>query len=363
MEVTVKAAVCYEFGKPLVVEDVVLDPPGTGQVKVRVAATAVCHSDIHDIRGELPGKLPFVGGHETAGHVDQVGAGVTSVEVGDTVVVSLLKSCGKCFYCTTGLPHLCRSVMEPGKTPALRTANGETLVPKGNIGGFAEYVLVEESQVVKIPADISPDRACLLACGVSTGFGGVVNRAQVRPFNSVVVVGAGGVGVNAIQGAAYSGAYPIIAVDVVDGKLETALAFGATHTVNASRADAVEAVRQIASGRGADYVFVTVGSIAAIRQGFAMSGPRGKTVIIGLPPVKETMTLSPLELVASERTLTGAFMGSANLKIDIPNLVTLYRTGRLKLDELITGRYPLHSINEAIASTEGGGALRNVIVF
>lgn len=358
-----KAAVCYEFGKPLRIEDVVLDPPAPGQVKVRVAATAVCHSDIHDIKGELPGKLPFVGGHETAGYVHEIGSGVTSVKAGDAVVVSLLKSCGKCFYCITGLPHLCRSMMVPPPKPTLYTGTGTALVQKGNIGGFAEYVLVDESQVVNLPPEVPLDRACLLACGVSTGFGGVVNRAQVRPFNSVVVVGTGGVGINAIQGAAYSGAYPIVAVDVLDTKLETTLAFGATHIMNATRPDAVDAVRQIANGRGADYVFVTVGSIAAIRQGFAMSGPRGKTVIIGLPPAKETMTFSPLELIVSERTLTGGFMGSANLRIDIPRLVMLYQNGQLKLDELITGRYPLSSINEAIASTEKGEALRNVIVF
>lgn len=363
MEVFVKAAVCYEFGKPLVVEDVVLDPPGKGQVRVRVAATAVCHSDIHDIKGELPGKLPFVGGHETAGHVDQIGSGVTSVKSGDPVVVSLLKSCGKCFYCITGLPHLCQSTMAPPSSPTLHTANGGTLIQKGNIGSFAEYVIVDESQVVKVPSELPLDRACLLACGVSTGFGGVVNRAQVKPFNSVVVVGAGGVGINAIQGAAYSGAYPIIAVDVVESKLDMALAFGATHTMSASRADAVKAVREIAWERGADYVFVTVGSVAAIQQGFAMSGPRGKTVIIGLPPAKDTMTFSPLGLIASERSLMGGFMGSANLRIDIPRLVMLYQTGHLKLDELITGRYPLERINEAIQSSEKGGALRNVIVF
>ncbi len=358
-----KAAVCYEFGKPLRIEDVVLSAPARGQVKVRVAATAICHSDVHDIKGELPGKLPFVGGHETAGFVDVAGEGVNSVKPGDPVVVSLLKSCGRCFYCIRGFPHLCQSVMTPPSQPTLRTASGDPLVPKGNVGGFSEYVLVDESQVVKLPDSMPLDRACLLACGVSTGFGGVVNRAQVRPFESVVVIGTGGVGINAIQGAAYSGAYPIIAIDVLDEKLKASLSFGATHTVNAKQPDAIEAARKIASGRGADYVFVTVGSVAAIKQGFAMSGLRGKTVIIGLPPVKDTLTISPLELIASERTLTGGFMGSANLRIDIPRLVTMYQNGQLKLDELITGRYPLGRINEAIASTEKGEALRNVIIF
>lgn len=357
-----KAAICYEFGKPLVIEEVELDPTGKGRVKVRVAFTAVCHSDVHDIKGELPGKLPFVGGHETAGYIDEVGTDVTSVKVGDPVLVSLLKSCGKCYYCITGLPHLCENMMAP-VPPTLRTKKGEALVQKGNIGGFAEYVLVDESQVVKMPKEMPLDRACLLACGVSTGFGGVVNRAQVRPFNSVVVVGTGGVGINAIQGAAYSGAYPIIAVDVLDSKLKTALSFGATHTVNAKNDKAADEVRKMTSGRGADYVFITVGSISAIRQGFSMSGKRGKTVIIGLPPIKDTLTFMPIELIASERSMMGGFMGAANLKVDMPRLVTLYQTGHLKLDELITGRYPFDKINEAIALTEKGEGLRNVIVF
>ncbi len=358
-----KAAICCEFGQPLKIEEVTLEAPEPGQVKVKVAATAICHSDVHDIKGELPGKLPFVGGHETAGYVAEAGEGVSSVKTGDPVVVSLLKSCGKCCYCITGLPHLCENMMAPPKRVTLKTVKGEALVQEGNIGGFAEYVLVDESQVVKLPADMPLDRACLLACGVSTGFGGVVNRAQVRPFQSVVVIGAGGVGVNAIQGAAYSGAYPIVAVDVLEEKLKMALRFGATHTVQATSPDSIASVRQICSGRGADYAFVTVGSIAAIRQGFAMSGRRGKTVIIGLPPAKETMSLSPLEFIASERSLMGGFMGSANLKVDIPRLITLYKNGHLKLDELITKRYPFDEINEAIASTERGEGLRNVIVF
>ena len=358
-----KVAVCYEFGKPLVIEEADLDSPKKGEVKVRIAATAVCHSDIHDIKGELPGKLPFVGGHESAGYIDEVGEGVTSVKPGDPVVVSLLKSCGKCFFCITGLPHLCEARMAPPGVPTLRTEEGQPLVQKGGVAGFAEYILVDESQVVKIPPEMSLDRAALLACGVITGFGAVVNRTKVRPLSSVVVIGIGGVGINSIQGAAFSGAFPIIAADVLDAKLETARSFGATHTVNARRDDAIDTVKQMTSGRGADYVFVTVGSVAAIRQGFSMSGPRGTTVIIGLPPMKDMMSFSPFEFITSERILTGGFMGSTNLRIDIPNLVKLYQAGHLKLDELITARYPLERINEAIASTEKGEALRNVIVF
>ena len=358
-----KAAVCYEFNKPLVVEDVELAATGAGQVRVRVAATAVCHSDIHDIKGEMPGTVPFVGGHETAGHVEEVGRGVKSVKPGDPVVVSLLASCGKCYYCTSGMPHLCEIKFAPPKEVWLRNSKGRPLGQKAGVAGFAEHVLVGESQVVKLPADMPLDRAALLACGVSTGFGGVVKRAQVRPFQSVVVLGAGGVGVNSIQGAAFVGAYPVIVADLLDDKMKKAMAFGATHTVNAGRKDAVAAVKQLTEGRGADFVFVTVGSIAAIKQAMAMSAPRGTTVLIGLPPVSEQLCFSPLEMIPFEKNLIGGFMGAADLKVDIPRLVTLYRAGRLKLDELVSGRYPLERINEAIRSTEKGDVLRNVIMF
>jgi NDMA-dependent alcohol dehydrogenase len=358
-----KAAVCYEFGKPLVVEEVDIDPPQKGEVKVRLAATGVCHSDIHDIKGELPGSLPFVAGHECAGYVAELGEGVTSVKPGDPVVVTLLSPCGKCVYCVRGWPQLCEAVWPLDKESRIRNKRGQRLTAKVKIGGFAEYVVVEEPQVVKIPGDMPLDRAALLACAVITGFGSVVNRVQVKALSSVVVIGIGGVGLNAIQGAAFVGADPIIAVDILDSKLEAARTFGATHTVNAVKDDAIKAIKQLTSGRGADYVFVTLGSAAAVRQGFSMTGPRGTAVIIGLPPVSENMTLSPLEFVKDERTLTGCFMGSTRPSVDIPELVSLYQSGRLKLDELITGRYPLEKINEAIASVEKGEALRNVIVF
>jgi S-(hydroxymethyl)glutathione dehydrogenase/alcohol dehydrogenase len=358
-----KAAVCYEFGTPLVIEDIDIAAPGKGEVGVRVVATAVCHSDIHDIKGEMPGPVPFVAGHETAGYVDEVGPGVASVKVGDPVVVSLLASCGECYYCITALPHLCTARFDTPSSPRLHNKKGQALSQRGSIGGFAEYVLVNESQVIPVPEDIPLDRAALLACGVTTGFGGVVNRAQVRPFQSVVIIGAGGVGINAIQGAAYSGAYPVIVVDTLESKMKLAMEFGATHMVSARKDDAADTVRHLTSGRGADYVFVTVGSIAAIRQGMAMTAQRGTTVLIGLPPANEQLCFSPLEIIPTEKNLIGGFMGAANLKVDIPNLVAMYQNGDLKLDEIITGRYPLDRINEAIESTERGEGLRNVIMF
>jgi len=357
-----KAAVCYEFGQPLVIEDIEIDHPRGREVKVRLAATAICFSDIHFLREDMPGKkLPVVAGHESAGFIEEIGEEVTQVKPGDPVVVSLISSCGSCLYCDSGLPHLCETPLPRGNH--LHNRRGESLDNFVKVGSFAEYAIVDQSQTVKIPAGMGMDKAALLGCGVITGFGAVVNRAQVKPLSSVVVIGTGGVGLNSIQGGAFAGAYPLIAVDVLENKLQAARAFGATHTVNASQGDPVEAVRQLTGGRGAEYVFVTVGSVPAIRQGFAMSARRGMTVIVGIPSRKESLALNPMEFIGMERVLTGCNMGSTNLRQHIPKLVTLYQEGKLKLDELITRRYPLEEINQAIISVEKGEALRNVIVF
>jgi S-(hydroxymethyl)glutathione dehydrogenase/alcohol dehydrogenase len=355
-----KAAVCYEFGKPLVVEEIDIRPPRKGEVKVRIGATAICHSDIHGIKGELGGILPKVDGHESAGYIEEVGEGVTSVKPGDPVVLSVLASCGHCTQCVSGYPHLC-PVAPMVNEDRLRTKQGQSLAVI-RTGTFAEYAVVDESQIVPIPENMPVDRAALLACCVITGFGAVVNRAQVKALSSVVVIGTGGVGLNSIQGAAISGAYPIIAVDILDNKLEAARTFGATHTVRADDENAVKIVQELTpGGRGADYVFVTVGNAAAVQQGFSMSGIRGMTVVVGLALLGATITLPPF--LPDERMITSSMMGTTRLSVDVPKLVALYQAGRLKLDELITGRYPLEQINEAIDSMERGEALRNVIVF
>jgi S-(hydroxymethyl)glutathione dehydrogenase/alcohol dehydrogenase len=360
-----KAAICYETGKPLVIEDgVTVDPPGKGEVKVRVSVTAVCHSDLHFLSGEIPSPLPGLAGHETAGYVDEVGEGVTSLKPGDTVVIGTVTSgCGKCYYCTIGSRHFCT---ERGAfmKPKHATKDGQRLsLMAGPVGGFAEYTTVPQELVTKIPADIPMDRAALLACGVTSGFGAVVNRARVKAMSSVVVVGTGGVGLNSIQGAAFSGAYPLIAVDVLDSKLETAREFGATHTINLKKEeDAAQAVKDITGGRGADYVFVTVGKVEAIRQGFSMAGPMSMTVVVGLAQ-GNLESIPAMELIFTEKILTGCGGGSIRSSIDIPYLISLYQAGKLKLDELITGHYPLVRINEAVESLEKGEAIRNIITF
>lgn len=356
-----KAAVCYEFGKPLVVEDVTLDPPKQGEVRVRIGATAICHSDIHVIRGELGGKTPLVPGHESAGWVDAVGEGVTLVKPGDQVVLSLLASCGRCVMCVSGLPQMCEARWPLSTESRLHNQKGQALAHMTRTASFAEYAVVDQSQLAVVPKDVPIDRAALLACGVITGFGAVVNRAQVRPMQSVVVIGCGGVGLNSVQGAVTAGANPIVAVDVADNKLAAAKRFGATHGVRADAADAIEQVKQLTGGRGADYVFVTVGNAAAVQQGFQMTGTRGMLVVVGLPPRGSTITIPPF--LNGERMITSSNMGSTKLAVEVPRLVALYQSGRLKLDELITKRYPLEQINEAIDAVMRGEALRNVIMF
>jgi S-(hydroxymethyl)glutathione dehydrogenase/alcohol dehydrogenase len=362
-EVKLKAAVCYEHGKPLVVEEIDIAPPHQGEVKVRLTATAVCHSDIHLLKGEVPGGLPVVAGHESAGYVEELGEGVSGFSPGDPVAVSTLRSCGRCRFCLTGLSHLCRDNGPTGKEREVFSKKGKHIAQAFSTGTFAEYTVVDRSQIVKLPGDMPMDRAALLACCVITGFGAVVNRAKPGYLNNCAIIGVGGVGLNSIQGAAVSGAYPIIAVDVVDAKLKAARDFGATHTVNSKKVDAVEAVKKLTGGWGTDYVFVTVGNAAAIEQGVAMSAPRGTTVIVGLPNFADTVKFSPFQFIGDERVLTGSFMGTTQLHTEIPRLVELYKAGVLKLDELITGRYPLDKINEAIDEVLAGKALRNVIMF
>jgi Zn-dependent alcohol dehydrogenase len=357
-----KAAVCYEFGKPLVVEDLDIDKPHKGEVKVKLAATAICHSDIHFIAGDLKGKLPFVPGHESAGYVDEVGEGVTGVKKGDPVVMSLLRSCGQCLYCRTGRPNMCEAKWPLDSESRLRNKKGEAVAHGIRVGSMAEYAMVDQSQLVKIPADVGMDKACLLACGVITGFGAVVNRAKVKPMSSAVIIGVGGVGLNSIQGAKFCGAYPIIAIDMLDSKLEAAKKFGATHVVNSSGGkDAVQAVKDMTGGRGADYVFITVGVTSAVRQGVSMLARAGMAVIVGL--ATDPLTSSPMEYIDGEKILTGSFMGTTNLAVDIPKMVDLYKSGALKLDELVSGRYKLDQVNQAIDSVKKGQALRNVLVF
>jgi Zn-dependent alcohol dehydrogenase len=358
----VKAAVCYEFGKPLVIEDVTLDAPKQGEVRVKIAATGICHSDLHLVAGEWGGSVPVIAGHESAGTVVEVGAGINQYKPGDRVLVTLIRSCGRCFYCLQGLPHRCETVWPLDRESRVHNKDGIALRQGIRTGTFAEETVVDESQLAKIPDDLPMDIAALLACGVITGAGAVTNTAQVRAGSSVVVIGTGGVGLNSVQAARIAGAYPIVAVDLLDNKLEMAHQFGATHSVNSRTQDAIAYVRQLTGGRGADYVFVTVGNAKASEQAFAMLRPRGLQVIVGIPETG-AMASFPVSQLVQERMVTGSTMGSTRLGVDIPRLINLYRNKQLLLDQLITQRLPLERINEAIAHTHSGSAIRNVITF
>jgi S-(hydroxymethyl)glutathione dehydrogenase/alcohol dehydrogenase len=362
MSQTMKAAICYEFGQPLRVEEVTLEPPQSGEVKVRIAACAICHSDVHEIQGGWGGTVPVIAGHEAAGVVTEIGPGVTRVASGDHVVVSLLRQCGECFMCTIGRPYNCKKVFPLDGESRIRNRAGEAIRHGIRCATFAEYAIVDQSQVVVIPKEIPLASASLLACGVITGLGSVVNTAQVETGSTVVVIGAGGVGINAVQGAVLSGAARIIAVDLLDNKLAAARDFGATHTINGRSEDAVQRVLEM-TGLGADYAFIAVGSPRAIEQGVAMVRQGGTAVIVGMPANDEVLFSVDAHHITFGRTITGSPMGSTRLYVDVPRLVQLYQDGRLKLDELITGRYRLEEINAAIDSMLRGEALRNVIVF
>ncbi len=358
-----KAAVCREFGKPLVIEDITLDAVKTGQVHVKIAACAICHSDIMYAKGAWGGHLPAVYGHEAAGTVLSVAADVEEVMVGDTVLVTLIRACGSCPTCSDGHPANCETSFDRIMGSPLHGTNGEALEQGMDTAAFAEEVVVDQSQVVRLPSDIAMDAASLLACGAITGIGAVTNAAKLPKGASVVVIGAGGVGLNTVQGAVLAGAASVIVLDVSQSKLAGALEFGATHVVNALDNDSIDQVFAINAGRGVDYVFVTTGAIAAYKTALNYLAPRGELVMVGMTASGQEMGLEPVNVAGMSQILRGTKMGDTVLQRDIPQLLEHYQAGRLKLDELISNRYTLDQINEAIADTEAGKSRRNVIVF
>lgn len=358
----IKAAVCHEFGQPLVIEEVSLRAPQMGEIEVTLEAVAICHSDISFAGGAWGGSLPAVYGHEAAGEITAIGEGVSRFSTGDKVVVTLIRACGTCPSCASGTPVICETPYDGDNGP-LTTADGGKLHQAMACGAFAEKVVVDQSQIVKLPeTGISMEAASLISCGVITGVGAVVNAANIRAGQDVVVIGAGGVGLNAIQGARIAGARRIVAVDMSEEKLEIAREFGATEGVLATEKKPwVKAIR--AMGRGADAVIVTVGAIPAYDTAPRYLAPGGKVIMVGMPHSGATSTYEPVILAAVGQGMQGSKMGDVVIQRDIPWMVDLYLQGRLKLDELISGRWSLEQINEAIEDTKTGAAKRNVIVF
>ena len=359
----IKAAVCREFGAPLSLEELQLLPPRENEVRIKLSACAICHSDIIYLDGGWGGTPPIVFGHEAAGIVAEVGANVRNVKVGDHVLATLLRSCGQCHSCARGMSYQCLGEFEIDINPHLRDAKGAKVFAGLRTGAFAEQVVINSSQAISIPKDIKFDAASLLSCSVITGAGAVINTARVQAGDSVAIVGCGGVGLNCVQGGALSGANPVCAVDLIDKKLSDAESFGATHIINFAKEDAKKNALELTEGRGFDYVFMAAGTSKAIEFALNLTARGGALVLVGMPADGDYPQLDAAEIANRSKRILGSKMGSARLQRDIPKLIRLYQEGRLKLDELIANRYSLAQINQAIADARRGESLRNVVVF
>ena len=365
-----KAAVLWELNAPWSVEEIELDAPGPNEVLVKLAASGMCHSDEHLVTGDLPFELPIIGGHEGAGVVQQVGSNVSWLAPGDHVVFGFIPSCGRCVSCSTGHQNLCDlgAYLSTGKQIGDQTSrhhkDGKDLGIMCLLGTFAEHTVVHEASCIKIEKDVPLDRACLLGCGVVTGWGSSVYAAEVGPGDTVVVVGVGGIGANAIQGARIAGAKRIVAVDPIEFKREKAMEFGATHTY-ASMTEAIPHLMELSWGEMADRVIMTPGVLHGDMMGEAMTmvGKGGTCVVTAISPMDETSAdINLFQLAMWNKEVKGTIFGSLNPRADIPKLLDMYRVGDLKLDELITKRYTLDEINEGYRAMREGENIRGVIV-
>jgi Zn-dependent alcohol dehydrogenase len=358
----------YDFNAPLSIEALTLKEPRPDQIVVRIVASGICHTDLSVLRCALPYPPPAVLGHEGAGIVEEVGSAVRQLAPGDHVVLSSIPHCGSCAYCRRGHAHLCESGLQQamaGQQIAFEK-DGLDIAHFCGLGSFATRTVVDACAAIKIDDDIPLTRACLIGCGVITGVGAVLNTARVQPGETVAVFGCGGVGVNVIQGAAIAGAERIIAVDVVDQKLEWAKQFGATDVLNArelSGDGASDEVRARFDGLGVDVAFEAIGVPDVIRQAFLSTRRGGKAVIVGVAPFGTEVALPACMLPLEERSLIGSLYGSAFMPRDVPRLLGLYRRGKLKLDELVSREIRLDDINAGFEALEGGSVLRSVIVL
>jgi S-(hydroxymethyl)glutathione dehydrogenase / alcohol dehydrogenase len=358
-----RAAVFHQTGqdKAEVRDDMEVLGPVSGEVKVRIRATGVCHSDMSAMSGTLPQPPPCVLGHEAAGDVIEVGEGVEEVAVGDRVILLWVPHCGTCASCLKGATYLCLThVINAMASPTFRVGDTPYFGMAG-IGTFAEEVTVPARGVVKVADDVPYDVGALIGCGVVTGVGSVINVAKVRPGDSVAVIGCGGVGVSVLQGARVAGAYEIVAVDMVDRKLEWARQFGATHAVPP---DEVEGIKnELTAGEGFDHVFDVVGAPATIRSAYDLTRRAGQTVLVGVGRAEDTVSFSPFELFFNDRTIIPSVFGRANGRADFERMIGLWRAGRLDLEGMITARLPLEDVNDAFEAMRGGEVIRQILTF
>ena len=359
-----RAAVLHSSPGPLEIEDLTLDAPGPREVRIRTTNAGLCHSDLHFMDGSWQIGGPTVMGHEGAGVVEAVGSEVRYVEPGDHVITCVSVFCGTCRYCTNGQMTLCANraqVTERGRA-TLETPSGEPRAAFADLGTFGEEMLVHEHGVVKIRDDMPLDKAALIGCGVTTGLGAVFRTARVEPGSSVAIIGCGGIGLSAMQGARIAGAAQIIAVDVTAKKLEQAKALGATAIVNAAESDPVEAVKELSRG-GVDHAFEAIGKTATAEQAFAMLAPGGTATVIGMIPVGDSVSIPGFELFAQEKKIQGSNMGSNQFRTDMPRFIELYLDGRLKLDEMVSRHITLDEINAGYDAMRRAEGTRSVIVF
>ena len=358
-----KAAVLREINQPLEIEDVQYGNPAPREVLVRTVSAGVCHSDLHFQTGSYPHPLPAILGHESAGVVEAVGSAVTYVKPGDHVITCLSAFCGHCEQCLTGHMSLCdEPELQRAPEEAPRLAQGaENIAQFLNLSSFAEYMLVHEHTIVKVRKDMPLDRAALIGCGVTTGVGAVIHTAKVEPGATVAVIGCGGVGLSAINGAAIAGAGRIIAIDTLDSKLTLAKKFGATDVINASNVNVVGEVREMTGG-GVHYSFEAIGLKQTAEQAFKMLGFGGTATIIGMIPVGTQIELHGPEFLM-ERKMQGSNMGSNRFRVDMPRFVDFYLQGKLHLDDLISRRIKLEDINEGMEALKTGEVARSVIMF
>ena len=362
----VRAAVLESVGSQFRVQQLDLADPRAGEVRVRMLAVGVCHSDWHLVTGDTRHPMPLVPGHEGAGIVEDLGSGVEGLEAGDLVALNWAPNCGSCFYCTHDRPNLCETYVEAvwagtmldGTTRLSR--NGDPIYHYCALACFAEQCVVPAPCCVKMPADLEPEIAAVIGCAVTTGVGSVLNTAQVSRGSSVVVLGAGGVGLSTVMGAVLAGASSIIAVDRLESRRSAALTLGATHVL--TEADP-EAFRELTEGRGADYVFEAAGSTRLQEIAIECARPGGTIVFSGLSPVGSTTNIPGATLVRQEKTVMGSYYGTADTARDFPLYARLYKEGKLPIDRLISHRYTLDQINEAYDDMLKGVSVRGVVVF
>jgi S-(hydroxymethyl)glutathione dehydrogenase/alcohol dehydrogenase len=363
-----KAAVAYEWNKPLVIDELQLDEPQAGEVLVQFKAAGICHSDLSVINGVVPLPPPLVAGHEGAGVVRQVGPGVSKVKPGDHIVMSWSPVCGVCYHCNKRQPYLCQLAASTNHgmmiDQSFRLKKGDQPINKMlGVGSFSEYNVVNQESVIRISEDIPFDIAAITGCAVSTGVGAVLRTAKVEPGSSVAVIGIGGVGINIIQGAALANATRIIAIDVMENKLKEATRFGATHTVNASQEDPLEAVKTITAGVGADYAFEALGKAETAKLAYGLIRAGGTAVIVGISQMEEILPVPLMDLVFGEKIVKASYYGSIDVRTDLNLFFELYKLGKLRLKEMITKRYRHAEINQGFSDLVSGKNMRGVIIY